>query len=150
MTLQVLSNLGSQELIKSLNETNLSIKLTSQNNKDVPFKMSTRDKTKNTILVNLQLNLSITSNNTEIDEIEKKAEEQFGSNRNGLARKTVIYLSHRYSGKSLKELGERFCMSQSGVSQASRRFERVMTADGKLNEIMDNMRQGLGLSNVQT
>ncbi len=53
MTLQILSNFGSQELIKSLNETNLSIKLTSQNNKDVPFKMKTRDITKNTILVNL-------------------------------------------------------------------------------------------------
>jgi hypothetical protein len=83
-----------------------------------------------------------------LDEIEKQAQLLFGPVGNGMARKASIYCSHHYSGKSLKELGEKFLLSQSGVSQTSRRFEQAMTADQELRERIKWMMQGLGLYNV--
>ena len=39
-----------------------------------------------------------------------------------LAAKVAIYLCHRYSGLKLKEIGERFGVKESAVSQSSKRF----------------------------
>lgn len=52
------------------------------------------------------------------------------------AKKAAIYLAHRYSGASLKELGACFDLSESGVSQASRRFAALMDKNGVVkNEV---------------
>jgi len=39
-----------------------------------------------------------------------------------LAKKAAIIISHRYSGRKLKEIGSQFDMGGSAVSQTSRRF----------------------------
>ena len=50
-----------------------------------------------------------------------------------LAEKTCIYLSHKYSGAKLKEIGERFGIGQSAVTQASRRFAKQVDNDRALS-----------------
>ena len=61
-----------------------------------------------------------------------------------LGRLAGIYLCHRYSGAKLKEIGDLFLLSDSGVTQASRRFEAAMKAEvqlakkaGEIREILD-------------
>jgi putative transposase len=44
-------------------------------------------------------------------------------------KKVVIYLGHRFSGLSLKEIGNRFGIMESAVSQASRRFESALSGN---------------------
>ena len=52
-----------------------------------------------------------------------------------LARRVAMYLSHKHSGMKLKEIGELFDVRDTGVSEASRRFQKELDADGKLMEI---------------
>jgi REP element-mobilizing transposase RayT len=54
----------------------------------------------------------------------------------GLARKAAIYLGHRYSGRSLREIGEQFGIGESAVSQVSRRFESDMKSKETLRRVM--------------
>jgi REP element-mobilizing transposase RayT len=54
-------------------------------------------------------------------------------------RKASIYLAHRHSGARLKELGVYFGLSESGVSQASRRFEVWMDK----NEVVKKEVEGI-------
>ena len=70
MTLQILSKVGSSEIIESLKETDLLFKLTTLNNAEIKFKINKTDKGENTLLAILQLNSNLSSYNTEIDEIE--------------------------------------------------------------------------------
>jgi putative transposase len=49
-----------------------------------------------------------------------------------LARKAALYLCHRFSGRSLKEIGSHFGIGESAVSQASRRFEKNLEQDREL------------------
>jgi len=60
-----------------------------------------------------------------LEGIIKAAQEEFRG-KPELARKAAIYLSHRYSGRSLREIGEHFGIGESAVSQAGRRFESDM------------------------
>jgi len=62
-----------------------------------------------------------------------------------LARLAGIYLSHRYSGAKLKEIGDTFLLSDSGVTQASRRFEALMEADGQVEDKIKEIRRILNL-----
>ena len=59
-----------------------------------------------------------------------------------------IYLWHRYSGLRLKEIGEYFGISESGVTQASKRFGMRLEKDGKLNRKIKSLCIKLDLSNV--
>jgi REP element-mobilizing transposase RayT len=63
----------------------------------------------------------------------------------GLARKAAIYLSHQYSGRSLKEIGARLAIGESAVSQASRRFESVMKESRALRQKIERIRKVLSL-----
>src|SRR4030065_1892318 len=63
-------------------------------------------------------------------EIEKAAEEVFGKEEK-TGKKVSLYLSHRYSGMKLKEIGEYFGVSESGVTQASRRLKNKIEEDKK-------------------
>jgi putative transposase len=65
-----------------------------------------------------------------------------------LARKATIYLSHRYSGRSLREIGERFDIGESAVSQASRRFESALQESPLLRKKVERIRKTLSLCNV--
>jgi chromosomal replication initiation ATPase DnaA len=60
-------------------------------------------------------------------------------------KKVSIYLSHRYSGMKLKEIGELFCMSESGVTQASRRLEKKIEEDKKLKKKVKSTKSKLKL-----
>ncbi len=51
-----------------------------------------------------------------------------------LEKKVGIYLSHRFSGVTLKEIGQLFSISESAVSQASRRFETMLATDRRLRK----------------
>lgn len=68
-----------------------------------------------------------------IEEMAKAAERIFGQTEK-TTKKVSVYLSHRYSGKKLKEIGAYFGISESGVSQASRRFEEEIDQDKKLKK----------------
>jgi hypothetical protein len=66
-----------------------------------------------------------------IEEIEKVAEGVFGKEEK-TRKKVSLYLSHRLSGRKLKEIGEYFGLSESGVTQASGRLEKKIEEDKNL------------------
>ncbi|HWR88990.1 MAG TPA: hypothetical protein VN260_01905 [Dissulfurispiraceae bacterium] len=73
---------------------------------------------------------------------------EFGEEFQGqpeLAKKVCIYLSHRYGGLSLREIGEYFGIGESAVSQASRRFEGTLD-DRELRRRVDKVRRALNLA----
>ncbi len=53
-----------------------------------------------------------------------------------LARQVKLYLCHRHSGTKLKEIGNRFGIGESGVTQASRRIGQKASMDKKLRRII--------------
>jgi chromosomal replication initiation ATPase DnaA len=59
-----------------------------------------------------------------------------------------MYLCHRYSGKKLREIGKRFDVSESGVTQASRRIQLKQKNDKKLGKLIAKTVKRLFLSNV--
>jgi len=65
-----------------------------------------------------------------------------------LSKKVGIYLCHKYSGAKLKEIGERFGITESAVTQASRRFEQEMERDKELGKLVKKMGAAFGLSKV--
>jgi putative transposase len=84
------------------------------------------------------------ANRPAIDQIIEMAKEAFGENER-LAKKTAIYLCHRHSGTKLREIGERFEVKESAVSQSSRRFEMVLGNDKELRKVVDKMVKSLVL-----
>lgn len=71
----------------------------------------------------------------------------FGSNEQ-LAAKASIYISHKYSGARLKEIGERFGIGESAVSQASKRFAAKMAEDAELRNLVEKLHTKLKSVNV--
>ncbi|RII28432.1 MAG: hypothetical protein CXR31_00675 [Geobacter sp.] len=65
-----------------------------------------------------------------------------------LAAKVGIFLCHRYSGAKLKAIGEQFSLSESGVTQASKRFGQLIEKDKKLREMVKGLGESLNLSIV--
>ena len=65
-----------------------------------------------------------------------------------LARQVKLYLCHRYSGKKLRKIAERFGVSESGVTQASRRIQIKQKNDKKLGKLITKTVKELPLSNV--
>jgi putative transposase len=64
------------------------------------------------------------------------------------AKKAAIYLSHKFSGLSLNEIGKQFGIRESAVSQASRRFESAISENAGLRKKVKKVREELNLSNV--
>jgi len=81
---------------------------------------------------------------TGMDEIETAVDQVILSDKK-LARQVKLYFSHRYTGLKLKEIGRRYGISESGVTQASRRvriksennykFARTIQKLGKLVKV---------------
>ncbi len=69
MTCQVLASIGCLEILKLINETNLSIKITTQNNRDVKFKILKTDLVIGSFSAILYFNTNVSSL-LELDEIE--------------------------------------------------------------------------------
>lgn len=82
-----------------------------------------------------------------IGEIEKGAEGIFGGDK-VILRKAAIYLIHRYSGRNLREIGTYFGISESGVSQTSRRFSMLLEKDKKLSKKVKIMCERLAMCKV--
>jgi len=64
------------------------------------------------------------------------------------ATKVAIYLCHRFSGTKLKEIGERFGVKESAVSQSSRRFALELEKDKKLQKFVTDLEKQVNLCNV--
>jgi hypothetical protein len=65
-----------------------------------------------------------------------------------LCRKMAVYFCHRYSGAKLKDIGNLFELSESGVTQASSRFRRDLEANEQLKALSQRIATSLGLSIV--
>jgi hypothetical protein len=82
-----------------------------------------------------------------LDEIVDAVEWVIESDR-AQARQVSLYFCHRHSGKKLREIGKRFGISDSAVSQSSRRISEKIKADKKLRKTIKRIEKRLGLSNV--
>ena len=78
------------------------------------------------------------------EEVDRCVERTFRKDA-ALARKVRIYFYHRHTGQSLKEIGNRFGVKESGVSQASRRFSDHIEHDSALRKKIDAIKTTLGL-----
>jgi putative transposase len=83
----------------------------------------------------------------ELDTLEKMVDSEIQSDEK-LARQVKLYLSHSFSGRKLREIGARFNVSDSGVTQASRRIRDRQKADKKLEKLILKIFKRLKMSNV--
>lgn len=60
-----------------------------------------------------------------------------------LLRNLSIYCCQKYSGAKLKEIGERFGISDAAISQASRRLAMKAEKDGELRGLVERLEAGL-------
>ncbi len=74
-----------------------------------------------------------------------KTVEQECRDRQDNIRKAVIYISHRYSGRTLREIGQRFGVGESAVAQASSRFEAELRGNRLLKRMVASVRTALNL-----
>jgi putative transposase len=81
-------------------------------------------------------------NRPDIDRIIEMARGFFVDNER-LAEKAAIYLCHRNSGANLREIGERFGVKDSAVSQSSRRFMMGLEKDQELKKTVDRLEKSL-------
>jgi hypothetical protein len=82
------------------------------------------------------------------DEIQEAVIRVLGKDH-ALNQKMSIYLSHRYSGMKLDEIGAYFGKKGSAVSQSSRRFKETLGGDKGLRGILNRIEKE-GLLNVET
>ena len=67
-----------------------------------------------------------------------------------VARNIKLYLSQKYSGKSLKEISAHFGIGESGVSQACRRTAEKIKKKQKLRKQIGKIEKKLKLSRMKT
>jgi hypothetical protein len=60
-----------------------------------------------------------------------------------LARQVKLHLCHRYSGMRLTQIGLRFGVGQSGVSQASQRIAHKSSKDQNLRKILKRIEKDI-------
>ncbi|AMV73076.1 transposase [Desulfuromonas carbonis] len=82
-----------------------------------------------------------------IDDIVAAVEATLGAEK-GLSRSVAIYLCHRHSGARLREIGERFGVGESAVSQGSRRTREKVAEEEGLRVRVERICQALGIVNV--
>lgn len=70
-----------------------------------------------------------------IDLIYEEAKVHLGNN-SSVSRNAALFICHEYSGKTLKEIGKYFGISESAVSLASTRFKQKMKWNRKLMKSM--------------
>jgi chromosomal replication initiation ATPase DnaA len=83
----------------------------------------------------------------EIEDIVSAVKSFFGS-KPAFSRQAAIYVTHRYSGRTLGEIGRYFNIGESGVTQASRRFMRKLRADNKMLQDIKKVIEAINLSKV--
>jgi len=62
-----------------------------------------------------------------------------------VARKAAIYLCHKYTGATLKEIGAQFGISDSGITLASHRFSEILKRSRRLRKKIDEIHNQLNL-----
>jgi putative transposase len=67
-----------------------------------------------------------------------------------LARNVKMYLSQKYTGKKLKEIGLQFGIGESGVSQSCRRVSQQMEKDKKLKKKIERLEKQIYMSRMKT
>jgi hypothetical protein len=82
-----------------------------------------------------------------IEDLVQKVEEIVPDGK--LARKVAMYVCHRYGGGKLKEIGERFSIGDSAVSQATTRLHAELKSDKELGKLLAKVRKELNLWNVE-
>ena len=82
-----------------------------------------------------------------INEISDEVKRVFAGDSR-LSKKAAIYLCHRYSGRTLKEIGAHYEIGESAVSQTSRRFNILIEKDRKLRKKVNQICKKLKLCNV--
>ncbi len=82
-----------------------------------------------------------------LDQIEKVVNSALPSEKK-MARQIKLYFCHRYSGRKLSEIGKRFGIGLSGVTQASRRIGLKTKKDKKLGKLLKRIENNLFLFNV--
>ena len=73
-----------------------------------------------------------------MDAIIMKIKAELGD-RAELLRHVSLYCCQKYSGAKLKDIGERFGISDASVSQASRRLALKAETDPQLKEMLDQL-----------
>jgi chromosomal replication initiation ATPase DnaA len=73
-----------------------------------------------------------------MDEIIMNIKAELGDRAESL-RNVSLYCCQKYSGAKLKDIGERFGISDAAVSQASRRVAIKAETDQQLKEMLDRI-----------
>ena len=81
-----------------------------------------------------------------LDEIIQAGKSYFDAEQT--SDKAIIYLCHKYSGARLKEIGERFGVGESAVSQISKRFVQKMNEDVEIKKMILALKKRLRIVNV--
>lgn len=87
------------------------------------------------------------SSSPEFDQIEKAVDLALPT-KGKLARQVKLYFCHRYSGQKLSEIGKRYDIGLSGVTQASRRIGLKAEKSKQFDGLLKNIEKNLFLSNV--
>jgi REP element-mobilizing transposase RayT len=87
-------------------------------------------------------------NRPTIDEIIRVVESVV--NDESMTKKVGIYFCHRYSGARLREIGERFALSDAAITQASRRIKVAYESDETIRKVLDVVEAKLKMSAVET
>jgi putative transposase len=56
-----------------------------------------------------------------------------------------MYLCHRYSGEKVREIGSRFAVGPSAITEASRLFTKRMEQDAGLTVVIEGIKRELGI-----
>lgn len=78
-----------------------------------------------------------------LDNIERTVGKLISEDKT-LPRKVSFYFCHRYSGARLREVGERFGMSDAAITQASKRIRVAAEQDKGLKKKLDQVAKRLG------
>ena len=66
-------------------------------------------------------------------------------NKNKISKKATLYICHRFSGKTLTEIGVFFGIGESAVSLASSRFKQTLRWNIRLRKNIDTIIEKLDL-----
>ncbi len=79
---------------------------------------------------------------SQFDPIEKAVDSALRSDEK-VARQVKLHLCHRYSGRKLREIGSRYGMGLSGVTQASHRIGLKAEKDKKLGNLLKRIEKNI-------
>ena len=91
--------------------------------------------------------MRILSQRPTVERIKKEVEAVVGDAK-AVSRQVELYFYHKYSGKTLKEIARHFGITESAVSQASRRLTLKSAKDATLRRKIKKLEDALKMSKV--